>query len=155
MKSFKFLPLAAIFACYAFSSVAISQVQVCPIGAGACSTRQTPASSYSNARSVDIMIRQPIPVMQTPEQLALTIAPLLPTTPGNVTTSFRVAELNGIYTKYFCVAGRGENLGQMYLHEIHPVYGDGYYLQSACPAGSGAMVIGRSTLPGGDGVGDQ
>jgi hypothetical protein len=81
MKVNKLLPIAAIFGCYVFGSVAIAQ-QVCPVGAGACTARTLPASSYSNSRAVDIMIRPPVPVLPTPGELALQIAPLLPPSAG-------------------------------------------------------------------------
>ena len=70
MESFKFLPVAAMFGCYVFSSAAMAQ-QVCPAGGGACVTRPIPASSYSNARATDIMVRPPVPVLPTAESLAL------------------------------------------------------------------------------------
>ena len=78
---FKFLPVAAIFGLSLFGA-AVAQTQVCPVGGGACVTQPTPASSYSSARAVDIMVRQPVPVLPTPADLALQIAPLLPPASG-------------------------------------------------------------------------
>ena len=156
MKVNKLLPIAAIFGCYVFGSAAIAQ-QVCPVGGGTCVTRPgpAPASSYSNARAVDIMIRQPIPVMPTAESLALSIAPLLPAGAGSVTTGIRTASNGVTSTSYFCVSGQGQNLGQMYIDYVHPVYGPGSYFGDTCPAGSGAMILGRGMAGGPDGVGNQ
>ena len=66
MKSFKFLPVAALFCCYVFGSGGAiaappATISICPAGGGACSTIPMPASSYTNARSVDLTVR-PVPV---------------------------------------------------------------------------------------------
>lgn len=84
MKAFKFLPIAAIFGCYVFGSVSAlaADISVCPAGVGACRAQAIPASSYSSARSVDILIRPPVPVLPSAESLALSIAPLLPQSSG-------------------------------------------------------------------------
>lgn len=84
MKSFKFLPVAAIVSCYVFASAGAfaADISICPIGVGACQTKAMPASSYSDARAVDIMVRPPVQVMPSAESLALSIAPLLPQSSG-------------------------------------------------------------------------
>ena len=134
---FKFLPIAAIFGCSIFGS-ALAQTQICPVGGGACFTQRAPASSYSSARAVDMTVRQPVPVLPTAEELARQLVPLLPQTGGNVTTDVRTIDstnfIPSITTTFFCVAGRGEMLSE-----------------SACPAGSGAIVIGRVTQDTGGG----
>ena len=153
---FKSLPIAAIFGCYVFGfgSAAIAQ-QVCPVGGGACVTRPgpAPASSYSNARAVDIMIRQPVPVIPTAQSLLPEILPLLPTAGGTVTTGIlsgvlvgNVAGLqSGTMTTYFCVAGQGVNLGDVLFYSGlgHPSQGP------ACPTGSGAFVLGGTQITNG------
>jgi hypothetical protein len=62
MKSFKFLLLAALLGCYVFGSAGAlaADISVCPIGVGACQTKAMPASSYSNARAVDVTVH-PVP----------------------------------------------------------------------------------------------
>ena len=140
MKVNKLLPIAAIFGCYVFASAAIAQ-QVCPAGGGACVTRPgpAPASSYSNARSVDIMIRQPAPVIPTAQSLLPEILPLLPTPRGTLTTGILSGTLfdhplhNGYHVVYFCVAGKGIDLGT-----IVRGFND---FQPACPTGSGAILL--------------
>ena len=130
---FKSLPIAAIFGCYIFGSSAIAQ-QVCPVGGGTCVTRPgpAPASSYSNARSVDIMIRQPVPVIPTAQSLLPEILPLLPTPAGTITTGSMVVDYvdyNGAAgyvttssVRYVCVSGVPQSAGL------------------ECPAGSGPVV---------------
>ncbi len=88
-----------------------------------------PASSYSNARSVDIMIRQPTPVIPTAQSLLPEILPLLPTARGTLTTGVLTGTLvnSGSAVTYFCVAGQGIDLGIV--------------MGSACPTGSGAILI--------------
>lgn len=142
MKASKFLPIAAIFGCYVFGSAAIAQ-QVCPVGGGACMARPgpAPASSYSNARAVDIMIRQPTPVIPTAQSLLPEILPLLPTAGGALTTGVLIGTLfdhplhNGYRVGYFCVAGQGVDLGKVVTG------GFPFNLQSACPTGSGAILL--------------
>ena len=140
MKVNKLLPIAAIFGCYVFASAAIAQ-QVCPAGGGACVTRPgpAPASSYSNARSVDIMIRQPAPVIPTAQSLLPEILPLLPTPRGTLTTGILSGTLfdhpthNGYGVAYFCVAGQGIDLGMVVT---------GYSnFKPACQTGSGAILL--------------
>ena len=60
MKALKVLAVAAVFGCYVFGSAGVSAQQICPIGAGACRANPTPASSYSNARSIDVTPRLPV-----------------------------------------------------------------------------------------------
>ena len=121
MKSFKFLPVAALFGCYVFGSASMAQ-QVCPIG-GACVTRPIPASSYSSARAVDMTVRQPMAVVQTAEQLAAEVALLLPPPAGTVTSDIFEIDYGSYISSIFCVQGRGANFGD------------------ACPAGSGGMLV--------------
>ena len=77
-------------------------------------------------------------VMPTPAQLASEVALLLPPAGGNVTSGMLSID-RGQYTEYFfCVSGRGENLGA------------GTFL-----AGSGGIVVRRGTNVAGGGVGEQ
>jgi hypothetical protein len=163
MKSFKFLPIAAIFGCYVFSSVAIAQ-QVCPVGGGACTARTLPASSYSNARAVDVMIRPPVPVLPTPEALALQIAPLLPPSSG---PSGIFCGRAAVYTDSMGVTERSPCQGHLVAYQaptsvyvpesggqcaengqcdpIIPAYwGTSYVFTSDCPIGYGFISTGSS-----------
>ena len=137
MKALKVLAVAAVFGCYVFGSAGVSAQQICPIGAGACRANPTPASSYSTARSVDIMIRQPTPVIPSAQSLLPEILPLLPTARGTLTTGVLTGTLanSGSAVTYFCVAGQGIDLGKI-------VNGN----QSACPTGSGAIVLSTEAL---------
>ena len=122
MKSFKFLPVAALFGCYVFGSVSMAQ-QVCPAGGGACVTRPIPASSYSSARAVDMTVRQPMPVLPTAEELARQLVPFLPPPAGTVTSDIFEIYYGSYISSIFCVHGRGADFG------------------NACPAGSGGMLV--------------
>ena len=137
MKALKVLAMATVFGCYVFGSVGVSAQQICPVGAGACRDNPTPASSYSNARSVDIMVRQPTPVIPTAQSLLPEILPLLPAPRGTLTTGVLTGTLanSGATVTYFCVAGVGIELGKI-------VNGN----QSACPPGSGAIVLSTEAL---------
>ena len=148
---FKSLPIAAIFGCYVFGSTAIAQ-QVCPVGGGTCVTRPgpAPASSYSNARSVDIMIRQPVPVIPTAQSLAPELLPLLGILPGSVTSQVQGGFRHDgsgyvVSLSYFCVSGRGEQLGSLFFTARGA---QGYESETfqACPTGSGALMLGTSLV---------
>ena len=143
MKALKVLAVAAVFGCYVFGSAGVSAQQICPVGAGACRANPTPASSYSTARSVDIMIRQPVPVVPTAQSLLPEILPLLPTARGTLTTGVLNGTLvnSGSTVTYFCVAGQGIDLWIIvnWIQQQH----------WACPTGSGAIVLeARAPSPG-------
>ena len=63
MKTYKFLAVVAVFGCYVFGGVGASAQQICPTGGGACVSNPTPASSYSNARAVDVTRAPVAPVI--------------------------------------------------------------------------------------------
>ena len=63
MKTYKFLVVVAVFGCYVFGSAGASAQQICPVGGGACVSNPTPASSYSNARAVDVTRAPVAPVI--------------------------------------------------------------------------------------------
>ena len=142
MKALKVLAVAAVFGCYVFGSAGVSAQQICPVGGGACVTPPgpAPASSYSNARSVDIMIRQPVPVVPTAQSLLPEILPLLPTARGTLTTGVLTGTLvnSGSAVTYFCVAGQGIDLWIIvnWIQQQH----------LACPTGSGAIVLSTEAL---------
>ena len=60
MKALKVLAVTAVFGCYVFGIAGASAQQICPVGGGACVSNPTPASSYSNARAVDVTPRLPV-----------------------------------------------------------------------------------------------
>ena len=125
MKALKVLAVAAVFGCYVFGSAGVSAQQICPVGAGACRANPTPASSYSTARAVDLTPRLPV------------VDPFGATPRGTLTTGVLTGTLanSGATVTYFCVAGVGIELGKI-------VNGN----QSACPPGSGAIVLSTEAL---------
>ena len=139
MKALKVLAVAAVFGCYVFGSAGVSAQQICPIGAGACRANPTPASSYSTARAVDLTPRLPV------------VDPFGPSARGTLTTGVLAATLanmaatlanmgatlanSGATVTYFCVAGEGIDLGKIVN-----------WNQSACPTGSGAIVLSTEAL---------
>ena len=125
MKALKVLAVAAVFGCYVFGSAGVSAQQICPVGAGACRANPTPASSYSTARAVDLTPRLPV------------VDPFGPTARGTLTTGVLAGTLanSGSNVTYFCVAGEGIDLGKIVN-----------WNQSACPTGSGAIVLSTEAL---------
>ena len=125
MKALKVLAVAAVFGCYVFGSAGVSAQQICPVGAGACRANPTPASSYSTARAVDLTPRLPV------------VDPFGPTARGTLTTGVLAGTLanSGSNVTYFCVAGEGIDLGKIVN-----------WNQSACPPGSGAIVLSTEPL---------
>ena len=125
MKALKVLAVAAVFGCYVFGSAGVSAQQICPVGAGACRANPTPASSYSTARAVDLTPRLPV------------VDPFGPTARGTLTTGVLTGTLanSGPTVTYFCAAGVGIDLGKIVN-----------WNQSACPTGSGAIVLSTEAL---------
>lgn len=144
MKTYKFLPAVALVSCYVFgSAAAAAEYQVC-LANGACTNRPIPASSLSTARSVDIMVRPP----------TRNLAPELGLLTGAVTTGVRYANDGSILTTYFCVAGQGVELGVVNSSTSPDPsdFASSLGRVAACPASSGAIVLGRAMVAGrGDG----